>query len=83
MVNLGKLQIGKGGLTDNFFMSLDNIFRTHNNVKISVLPSARESRDDVKKYSDKILKHLGPKYTARVIGFTIALKKWRKDKREE
>ena len=35
----------------------------------------------VKEYSEEILNKLGKKYTSRVIGFTIFLKKWRKNVR--
>ena len=82
MVAVGKMQLGKDGLSENFLMSLENQFKNHLNVKISVLQSARESRSDVKKYANSMLEKLGPTYTARVIGFTIALKKWRKPQKK-
>ncbi len=82
MPTLREIQIGKNGVTDNFIASLKNQFNDCNNVRISVLRSARENKDDVKKFSDDILEKLGKNFTARTIGFTIILKKWRKPQRE-
>ena len=36
------------------------------------------NKDKIKEYSEKILEKLGNKYTAKIIGFTIFVKKWRK-----
>ncbi len=76
------LQLGKAGVTDNFIETLKTYFKKNQNVKISVLSSARsegsEGKKEVKKYSEKILKELGDHYTSKIIGFTIALKKWRR-----
>jgi RNA-binding protein YhbY len=74
---VGKIQLGKNGLTENFFLTLENYFKNHRNVKISVLKTAREEKTETKKYAGKILEKLGNKYTARIVGHTIALKKWR------
>ena len=76
-----QIQLGKNGVTDNFIESLKHQFNDCKNVKVSVLASARKSKDDVKKYSDEIIEKLGKNYTARVIGFTIVLKRWRQDVR--
>ena len=72
------LQLGKQGITDNFIFTLEKYFKNHKNVKICVLKSAGHERGKVKKYSEEILERLGDKYTSRVIGFTIVVKKWRK-----
>jgi len=72
------IQLGKQGITQNFLESLLTQFQQSRTVKISVLPSARESREDVKKYSEELLQKLGPHFTSKIIGFTIILKKWRK-----
>lgn len=80
-----QIQIGKQGITENFLQTLKSYFDKHKNVKISVLPSARpegkEGKKQVKEYNKQILDYLGKKFTSRVIGFTIVLKKWRKDRR--
>jgi len=79
---IGNIQLGKNGVTDNFIFSLVNQFKKHDIVKIRVLKSARESgkqgKQDVRRYSNQLLKVFGPKYTAKIIGFTIVMKKWRK-----
>ena len=79
---LGKVQLGKQGITDNFILTLNNMFKKHDLVKISVLKSARgegkEAKNIVKKFSEEILNRLGRKYTGKIIGFTIVVKKWRK-----
>lgn len=77
-----EMQLGKNGITQNFIETLKTYFTDVRTVKVSVLPSARESREDVKKYAMLILNHLGLHYTAKVIGFTIILKKWRKPREE-
>ncbi len=80
-MSISKLQLGKQGLTENFIQTLKSHFERHNNVKISVLKSAGHEKGKVKEYSEEILKKLGEHYTARVIGFTIVVKKWRKIRR--
>jgi len=74
-----QLQLGKAGLTESFLKNINIYFEKYKDVKISVLQSA--DRKSMKEYSEKILDNLGKNYTARIIGFTIALKKWRKDMR--
>ncbi|MEK6760992.1 MAG: YhbY family RNA-binding protein [Nanoarchaeota archaeon] len=82
MVNImGNVQLGKQGVTDGFVENLKHRFETHSNIKISVLKSATRDRKELKEVSEKILEGLGKKYTARIIGFTIVLKKWRKEVR--
>ncbi len=73
-----QIQIGKQGVTDNFMESLNTQFLKCKTVKISVLKSACRDREEIKKIREKILSELGNNYTARVIGFKIVLKKWRK-----
>jgi RNA-binding protein YhbY len=75
------IQLGKKGITESFIESLKNHFKTYKNVRISVLKSASREKSKIKEYANEIIKELGNNYTARVIGFTIVLKKWRKPKR--
>ena len=72
------MNLGKNGITSNFIETLKDHFKNHENVKVSVLKSAGHDKEKVKKYSEEILKELGKKYTARAIGFTISLKKWKR-----
>jgi RNA-binding protein YhbY len=73
-----EMQLGKNGITENFIETLKKYFENHEQVRLSILKSARESREDMKKHSEEILDKLGKNYTAKIIGFKIILKKWRK-----
>ena len=76
---IGQIQLGKQGLTDNFIKTLKDHFKKFKNVKISVLKSCCRDKQELKNISEKILEELGKKYTAKMIGYTIFVKKWRKE----
>jgi len=78
MPKIGQVQLGKQGISDNFIESLKNHFKNYQNVKVSVLKSVGHDKSKVKEYSKQILEKLGKNYTAKIVGFTIVLKKWRK-----
>lgn len=78
MVSISRVQLGKQGITENFIKTLNHHFKNHEIVKISVLKNASHDRIKVKEYSEKILSHLGKKFTSRIIGFTIIVRKWKK-----
>ena len=78
MKTLGQIQIGKNRVSENFINTLKNHFKNHENVRISVLKSAGHDKAKVRDYSEKILEKLGRNYTAKTVGFTIFIKKWRK-----
>ncbi len=82
MASISKIHLGKHGITDNFIFGLKNHFKNHMNVKISVLKNAGHEKSKIKKYSEEILNSLGKNYTARIIGFTINVKKWRRNVRK-
>jgi RNA-binding protein YhbY len=73
------VQIGKNGLTENFIETLKNHFKNSQTVRISVLKSATRDREELKKMTSEILEKLGKNYTTRIIGFTLVVKKWRKN----
>jgi len=77
--------IGKKGLTQNFFESLEKTFKKHDLIKVSILKSATRNREEVKKIAREICselkKRIGKDLTAKIIGFTIIIKKWRKLKK--
>ncbi len=81
MRKIGSIQIGKQGVTENFINTLESHFKKYENVKISVLKNATRDRDEMKRFSEKILEKLGKKYTTKIIGFTIFVKKWRRNMR--
>jgi RNA-binding protein YhbY len=78
-----EIQLGKKGLTPEFLDGLKKRFddKEVKNIKIHVLQNARESREDVKKYSERIIDFLGNKFSSRIIGFSIFVKKYRKEQR--
>ena len=78
MATLTTIQLGKNGLTNNFILTLKNHFKKYNNVKVSVLRSCCRDKEELKKISKKIIDKLGVNYTAKTIGYTLAIKKWRK-----
>jgi len=78
MATLAKTQLGKAGVTENFIMTLKNHFKKSNNVKVSVLRSCCRDKEELKKISNKILEKIGTNYTIKTIGYTFAIKKWRK-----
>jgi len=78
MYKIGTIQLGKQGITENFIGNLRNQFKNHENVKISVLKSGTRNKNELRKMSDEIIDRLGNRYTAKIIGWTIVVKKWRK-----
>ncbi len=81
MKPLAQIQIGKNGISENFIKTLEDNFKHHMNVRVAVLKSAGHNKTKVKEYSEEILEKLGRNYTAKTVGFTIFIKKWRKSKR--
>lgn len=84
MTSKVEMQIGKNGLTPESLSELKKRFEKPGvkNIKIHVLQSARENREDVKKYADKILNFLGKKFDYKIIGFSIFVLKLRKERKE-
>ena len=74
----GQVQLGKQGITENFIITLKHHFNRHDNVKVHVLKSAGHNKEDIKKYAKNIVEKLGKRYSAKTIGFSIFIKKWRK-----
>ena len=76
-----QIHLGKNRVTDKFIETLKGHFKNHDNVKVSILKSATRNKAEMKKFSEDILDGLGKNYTAKMLGFTIFLKKWRKNVR--
>ncbi|MEX2017466.1 MAG: YhbY family RNA-binding protein [Candidatus Pacearchaeota archaeon] len=81
MFQESSIQLGKKGVTEDFIITLKGHFENHQQVKISVLKNARKNKEDVKMHAEKILERMGKRYTYKTIGFTIILRKWRKEVR--
>ncbi len=74
-----KLQIGKQGLTEGFMQSLAAAFKNREDIKIHVLKSGGHEREKIKQMAEEIINKLGKKFTYRIVGFTIFVKKWRRE----
>ena len=72
------VQLGKNGVTHEFIITLKSHFENHESVKISVLKSATRNRDEIQKIAEDILEKLGKNYSAKIIGFTISVRRWRR-----
>jgi len=81
MPTIRQIQLGKNGVTENFMCNLKHHFDSTKNVKISVLRSCCRDREELKKINEEILDKLGKNYNSRIIGYTIVVKKWRREMR--
>lgn len=77
-----KINIGKNGLTGGIITNLKTCMQTHNAAKLVLLKSAGRDRSEIEKIEEKILAGLGKKFTAHHIGFTILIRKRKKEKSE-
>lgn len=73
-----KFQIGKSGITPGTLEALENAFKTHHQVRISILKSAARDKNEIIKIADSIVKDLPTPTQYRIIGFTIILNKGKK-----
>lgn len=80
---LVKLQMGKKGLTSEFIQQVKAAFEKNDNVRISLLKHATRDKSQVKNWTQELLDNLGKNYTAKTIGYTIVLRKWRKARTSE
>jgi RNA-binding protein YhbY len=78
MVNMIEMQIGKKGLTPEFTKDVKTKFDKVENIRVRVLQSATRDKAKLLEIKETVLKELGPKFTCRVIGYTLIFKKWRK-----
>ena len=81
-MNLGQatLHIGKNGLQKGNLVTLKKLFKNRESMKVVLLKAAGHTKENVREIADKIIEELGNKYTHKIVGFTIFLKKWRKAK---
>ena len=81
MKPIKKFQIGKKGLTPEFVEQVRKCFERREIIKISILSSVCKNKKDAQDISDKLEKELGEKFTSKIIGHTLNVRKWRKNKR--
>jgi RNA-binding protein YhbY len=72
-----KLNIGKNGLTSEFIENLKKMFVKAESIRVGLLKSSTRDREEVKKWAEEMVRALGKNYTYKIIGYTIALRKWR------
>jgi len=68
-----KFQIGKNGITPGVIEFLENAFKTHKRIRISVFKSAGRDRESIGKMALELQTKLKRKVDFRIIGFTIIL----------
>ena len=73
-----KFQIGKSGVTEGTITSLNNAFKTHKSVRVSVLKSAAPSKDKIEELVAHLARRLSGSFSYKIIGFTIVLGKRKK-----
>jgi RNA-binding protein YhbY len=80
MASMIKLQIGKNGFTPEFMYNLKTRFADKGveSVRISLLKTSSRDKEQIQKWADAMIVGLGPNFTSKIIGYTIALRKWRK-----
>lgn len=76
------VQIGKKGLNENLIENLKKFFKTRESIKARILKSACRDKEEARKMADELVDKLGKNYTYRLVGYTLALRKWRKPQRE-
>ncbi len=77
-MTISQLQLGKNGLTENFILTIENHFKKHKVVRISVLKSCCRDKICLQELGEKILGRLGENYRTKIIGYTIVVKKGKK-----
>ena len=76
-----KLQIGKNGVTDAFAEQIQRVLPKGQMIKINILKSACRGKDEAKKMADELVGKLGKEYTYRLVGYVLAVKRYRRDMR--
>ncbi|MBS3074629.1 YhbY family RNA-binding protein [Candidatus Pacearchaeota archaeon] len=80
-LGLVTIQLGKAGYNEGSRENIKKALEHHNNIKVVVLRSYIRDREQMDELVNRILNDLGEKYTARVVGYSIFLKKWKRKMR--
>ena len=77
-----EIQLGKKGITKEFIEDIKKRTEKYRNInlKITILRSARKDKRDVEQYAKELKQKLGSKFTYKILGFSIFLRKWRKSR---
>jgi len=68
-----KFQIGKQGITEGAIQTLKSMFKTHRQVRISVLKSSGRDRNNIQDMAKSLCQKLNFPEIYRVIGFAIII----------
>jgi RNA-binding protein YhbY len=77
MANMLEFNLGKKGLTSEFIDALRKAFVNAESIRIHLLKSSSRDKSEVKKWAEEIVCGLGKNFTYKIIGYTIAVRKWR------
>ena len=75
------LQLGKNGITPNFVNQVESLFEKEELIKISILKSACRNKKEAEKLGEELVKSLGKKFNYKLIGYVLAIRKFRKNQR--
>jgi RNA-binding protein YhbY len=75
------IQLGKSGYEEGNKENIKKALDKHKNIKVAVLKSYIRNQQQLKELKEKMLADLGENYTARVVGYSIFLKKWKRKMR--
>jgi len=81
MKQIKRLQIGKNGLSIAFIEQVKGFFENEEVLKISILKSACRDKKDAVKLSDSLMDSLGKKYSYKLVGYVLTVRRFRKDQR--
>lgn len=73
MIATMHMNLGKNGLTAGSMEMIQNAFKKHKQIRITVLKSFTRDREKIKETGNSIISNLGKNYRLRIIGFTIIL----------
>ena len=81
MKPIKRLQIGKKGLSPSFIEQVKKIFNDEEDLKMSILKSACRDKKEAKIMADSLVEALGKKYSHKLIGYVLTIRKFRKVQR--
>ena len=77
------VQLGKNGYNEKSLENIRFFFKSRKDLKVNILKSYIRNQEELKELKEKMLKDLGIHYTAKVVGYSIFLKKWKREMRKE
>ena len=80
---IAKFQVGKNGITDGVIVALSLVFKTHTQVRVSMLKSSGRDRTTTALLAKEMTEKLASinkdsNFDYKMIGFTVILRKYPK-----